>query len=244
MRNIWTITRREYSAYFASPIAYALAVIILLTVGVVAWANVATALTSPGFVPGVDWVMNIVVFVLVFTVPALTMRLLANETRQGTLELLLTSPVRDHEVIVGKWLGALFFLLTLFAFTLVFPLLLNSLVEPGIDFGPIWSSYLGLTLVSSAFIAIGLLISSLFTSLVATFITSMGALFISWFLLAIPAQMATGWVSDAARFLDMREHFNPMIRGVVDLQSVIYLVSVTVFFLVLSTVSLESRRWR
>lgn len=244
MRNIWTITRREYSAYFASPIAYALAVIILLVVGVVAWGNLRYALSTPGYIPGVDLVMNLVVFVLVFTVPALTMRLLANETRQGTLEILLTSPVRDFEVVVGKWLGALLFLLTLFAFTLVFPLMLNNLVEPNIDFGPVWSSYLGLTLVSSAFIAIGLAISSLFSSLVAAFITTMGTLLISWFLLALPAQMATGWVSEAARFLDMREHYTPMVRGVVDLQSVIYLMSVTVFFLVLSTVSLESRRWR
>ena len=100
------------------------------------------------------------VFLLLLVIPALTMRLIAEEQRMGTIELMLTAPVRDWEFVVGKWLGGVLTTLVLVAVTLVFPLTLNSMVSPGIDQGLLLANYLGLILVVSALVAIGVMISS------------------------------------------------------------------------------------
>ena len=112
MRNIWTIAQREYKHFFISPIAYAVAFVILLILGILFYANLISAVYQ-GAVPGVQIVVGPLVTLLLFTTPAVTMNLLADEQKSGTLELLLTSPVRDFEVVVGKWLGGFQFLLTI-----------------------------------------------------------------------------------------------------------------------------------
>src|SRR6266496_6549789 len=156
MRNIWTIAKREYDHYFISPIAYVVAFMMLLTVGVIFAINVyyyiQNAFQNFGGAPDISAVTGAFGFLLVLTIPALTMRLLADEARMGTLELLLTAPVRDFELVAGKWLGAFLFMLTILAITLVYPLILNSLVTPGIDQQLAISSYLGLMLVIASFL--------------------------------------------------------------------------------------------
>jgi ABC-2 type transport system permease protein len=102
------------------------------------------------------------IFLLIFACPAFTMRLISEETRLGTMELLLTSPVRDYELVLGKWLGSFLFVLTLIALSWIYPILLNIIIDPGIDQGPLVSGYLGLVLAAGAFLAIGIAISSLF----------------------------------------------------------------------------------
>jgi ABC-2 type transport system permease protein len=132
MFNIWTIARREYKAYFASPVAYIVAFLILAVVGGLFTASVFFTMQAMGQVPppGVQVVTGTLMFLLVFACPALTMRLLSEEQRLGTMELLLTAPVRDWELVVGKWLGSFLFVLTLIALTLIYPVVLNALVDP------------------------------------------------------------------------------------------------------------------
>jgi ABC-2 type transport system permease protein len=247
MHNIWTIARREYQYYFASPIAYVLALFVFIVVGAIFAASLVYTLQSFGQAPppGVQVVTGPLMFMLVFVCPALTMRLLSEEQRLGTLELLLTAPVRDWELVVGKWLGAFLFVLSIVAVTFVYPVVLNMLVEPGIDQGPIVSSYLGVLLVSAAFLGIGVAISSLFSNQVVSFIATFIVLIIFWWLLSIFTQVGGEGSGEVLRYLDLSSHFyNRMMAGVIELSNVVYMVSLTALALFLGSVSVEMRRWR
>src|ERR1700690_2676129 len=130
MRNVWVIARREYSRFFATSVSYAVAFAILLIVGVIFAITILQANQS-GFngggasAPDVKGIAGTFTFMLVLSVPALTMRLISDENRMGTLELLLTAPLQDWELIVGKWLGGFLFILTVIAITLIYPFILN-----------------------------------------------------------------------------------------------------------------------
>src|SRR5215211_4990264 len=150
MRNIWTIAKREYDHFFISPIAYVVAFLILLTTGIIFAINVLyfiqNAFQTFGQVPDIGPITGAFGFLLVLSIPAVTMRLLADEARMGTLELLLTAPITDFELVAGKWLGGFLFILTIVAITLVYPLILHFvLVSPGIDQQLVISSYLGVS---------------------------------------------------------------------------------------------------
>jgi ABC-2 type transport system permease protein len=247
MRNIWTIARREYKLYFANPVAYIMAFVIFLVLGIFFFLNLTYAEQSLGQVPppGVDVVTNLVMFLLVFICPAVTMRSISEEQRLGTMELLLTAPVNDWELIVGKWLGAWLFVLTIVAVTWIYPILLNVLETPGIDQGPLITGYLGILLGSATFLALGIAISSLFSNQVATFITTFGILFIGWWLFRIAAQVASPSAAALLNYLDLSGHFyNTLVSGVIQLNDVVYYLSVTSLALFVGTMVVETRRWR
>jgi ABC-2 type transport system permease protein len=247
MYNIWTIARREYKAYFASPVAYVVAFLILVVVGGLFTASIYYTMQAMGQIspPGVQVVTGTLMFLLVFASPALTMRLLSEEQRLGTMELLLSAPVRDWELVVGKWLGSFLFVLTIIALTLIYPLVLNALVDPGIDQGPLITGYLGVILVSGAFLAIGVAVSSLFANQVASFLTTFGILLFFWWIFAILAQVSSPTVGEVMRYLDFSGHFyDNLIQGLIELRDLVYLLSVTALALFLGSMSIEMRRWR
>lgn len=247
MHNIWTIAKREYSLYFASPVAYIVAFIILLIIGLFFYFIDLTRAATQGFPPTVQNIVGITGFMLAFLTPAITTRLLAEERRLGTIELMLTAPVRDWELVVGKWLGAFLLLLTIAAITLIYPAILNQFVEPGIDQGPLLSGYLGLMLLLGATAAIGVFVSSLFSNQIAAFIATMGAFIFLWWIIGIVAQV-TGPLSagnELLAYLDYSAHFyDNFVRGVIDLMDVVYFLSVTALGLFLATISVEIGRWR
>ena len=182
-------------------------------------------------------------FLLVFACPAFTMRLLSEEQRLGTIELLLTAPIRDAELVIGKWLGSFLMVFTLIAVTLVYPMALNLLTSPGIDQGLMISGYLGLLLVSAVFLSIGVAVSSLFSNQVASFIITLFLVVIFWWIFAIIAQAGEG--NAVLRFLDLSSHFyDDMMQGVISLRGVVYFLCLTAGFLMLGTMSVETRRWR
>ena len=243
MRNIWTIAKREYKYYFASPVAYLVAFIILLILGILFYANVTAAIMQQ-FPPGVQVVLGPLITLLLFASPAITMRLLAEEQRMGTMELLLSAPVRDWELVVGKWFGALLFMLTILAATWVFPVLLNQIIDPGIDQGLLISGYLGVALFISALVAIGVAVSSLFSNQIAAFFTTLGIYLVLW-LLSAPAQAMGGAGSELLSYLALGEHYyNTFFQGVIDISDIVYYLSLTALALFLGTVSIETRRWR
>lgn len=247
MRNIWTIALREYKYYFASPIAYVVAFLILIVIGGLFTVSLYFTLESFGQMPppGVQVVTGPLMFMLVFACPALTMRLLSEEQRLGTMELLLTAPVRDFELVVGKWFGSFLFVLTIIGITVGYPMVLNWLVEPGIDQGPFISGYLGVILVSAAFLAIGVAISSLFSNQVVSFISTFVVLMFVWWLIGIFAQVSGPGAGDILRYIDFSRHFyENFIIGLIELGNVVYLLSVTALALFLGSVSVEMRRWR
>ena len=247
MRNIWTIAKREYKIYFSSPLAYIVMLIILSVIGAI-FALTIINLTSNPFgqnqAPDISMVTGPMAFLLVFSAPALTMRLLADEQRMGTLELMLTAPVRDWELVIGKWFGSFLFVLTIIAISLIFPFLLNSMVTPGIDQQLMLSSYLGIILVASAFLALGVGISAMFSNQFAAFFLSMGLLVILWFLIGIPGQILfTG--SEIFDYLSMNDRFyNSLSQGIINLSDIVYFLSVTAFGLLTGSVAIETRRWR
>ena len=249
MRNIWIIAKREFDHYFISPIAYVVAFMILLTIGIIFAINIyffiQNALQSFGQVPDISPVTGAFGFLLVLSIPAITMRLLADEARMGTLELLLTAPVRDFELVAGKWLGGFLFILTIVAATLVYPMILNGLVSPGIDQQLVMSSYLGVILVAASFLALGVGISAVFTNQVAAFFVTLSTFVFLWWLIGFPAQVIQGTGSEVFRYLDMKTHFYDALNlGSIKLADLVYFFSLIALGLFVGTTAIETRRWR
>ncbi len=249
MRNIWTIARREFGNYFSSSIAYAIAFFILIFLGGYFVAYMVYLSSSSGMfmmdTPDAWQVTGgLLATLLVFSLPFLTMRLVADEVRMGTMELLLTAPVRDYELIIGKWLGAFLFVLLLIAVTLVFPFMLNQMVTPGIDQVLMLSGYLGLVLMAAAFLAIGVGISALFNNqFAAAFVTLLALLFLWWFI-GLPAFILPSG-GEIFRYLSVGSHIQDnFATGSVNLSNIVYLLSLTGLGIAIGTTAVEMRRWR
>lgn len=245
MRNIWVIATKEFKHYFISPIAYAVAFAVLLILGLLFYANILAAVAQQ-FAPSVQIVLGPMVTLLLFLMPAITMRSLADEQRSGTLELLLTAPVRDWEVVVGKWLGGMLFMLVLLLLVfLTYPLVLNAMVSPGIDQGLMVTGFLGMLLLSSVIIAIGVMSSSFFSNPIAAFFVTIGLLLILW-MIGFPAQaMGSQGEGSLLSYLDLSEHFYPtFFVGILDLKDIVYFISVTALALFIGSLMVEMRRWR
>lgn len=247
MRNIWTIAKREYNHYFSSPVAYVVAFTILFVLGIIFALNIyyymQNSLQGAG-VPDISSITGAFVFLLVLTVPALTMRLISDENRMGTMELLLTAPVRDFELIVGKWLGGFLFLLTLIAVTLIYPLILNNLVDPGIDQRVMLTAYLGVILISAAFLGLGVGISAVFSNQIAAFFATMAIFIFLWWLVGFPTSLVPVG-SNVFQYLDMKSHFYDTLNvGSINLGDMVYYLSLTALGLFTGTTAVEMRRWR
>ncbi len=246
MQTVWIIARREFARYFTTPAAYLAAFLFLLILGIIFYANIAASAMQAsmmgGYAPGVEIIVNPMVTLLVFIIPAITMRLLAEEQRMGTIELLLTAPVRDVELILGKWMGSFLFMSVLILITLVYPITLNQLVDPGIDWGTVLTGYLGLLLMTAAFTALGTAISALFSNQIAAFVATL-ALFLVLWLIGFPAQSMNA--SPVWQYLDFSQHFyNTLAQGILDLRDIVYYLSITALGIFAGTMIVETRRWR
>ena len=249
MRNIWTIAKREYDQYFISPVAYVVAFAILLTLGVLFGINfyfyTANAFQNFGAIPDFAAISGTFVFLLVLSAPALTMRLISDEARMGTLELILTAPVRDYELVIGKWLGAMLYIISLLAVTLIYPIVTSRFVTPGIDWNVILTSYLGMILLSGVFLALGTAISAMFTNQVTAFFVTLALFITMWWLIGFPAQVITGDAARIFEYLDMRSHFyGALDAGKINLSDLVYYVSLIALGLFTGTAVVETRRWR
>ena len=247
MRNIWTIAKREYNNYFNSPLAYVVAFSILMPIGIyfslIMFVSSQQAMAG-GPAPESGPVTWLFVFLMIFLSPALTMRLLSDEARMGTLELLLTAPIRDFELVAGKWLGSFMFVLALAAITLVFPIIMNNYVSPGIDWKMVLSSYIGLILVCAALLALGTGISALFTNQFAAFFVTLGLFFFLWFMVSLPASYLQQG-GDVLNYLSLSTHFSQsMNNGTINLGDIVYYISLVALGLFAGTTAVEIRRWR
>jgi ABC-2 type transport system permease protein len=180
-------------------------------------------------------------FLLIPLAPALTMRLLAEEQKLGTIELLLTSPVRDWEVILGKYLASFVFLMFLLSLTSYYVILLLVFATP--DPGPIYSGYLGLILYGMAALAVGILTSTLTSNQIIAAVVGTGILVVLYATSFI-GDVVTGVWATIFNQLGFTSHFNDFDRGIIDSAHIVYFVTVTALFLFLSIRALESRRWR
>jgi ABC-2 type transport system permease protein len=183
--------------------------------------------------------------VFLFAAPALTMRLLADEQRMGTLELLLTTPIKDGELVLGKWLGAFLFMLSIIATTLIYTLVLNKLTTPGIDQGVMLSSYIAIILLTAVFLAIGIAMSSFFSNQFAAFFATLAILIILWFLISLPTYIIQNdTINNILKYLDINSHFYSMLNGTMSLSDIVFPISLTALGLFLSTFAVEIRRWK
>jgi len=235
MRNILTIGGRQFRSYFNGPVAYLVICIVMLTLGFFFWKTFflfGRASAREMF----RWLS----LILVFALPALTMGLLAEEKRTCTIELLITMPVTEAQVIVGKFLGVLGLYAILLVLTVAYPISVSTLGD--LDWGPVWSGYLGLFLQGSAVLAIGLMASSWTSNqLIALFVALSLSVFF-WVLDKLLALLPSGAAS-ALEWLSFDYHFQSMARGVIDLRDLLFFFSVTLFALAAAFRALESRRW-
>lgn len=241
MSNVGTIFRRELRSYFDSPIAYIFMIVfLLLTVG---WYMTTFFLAQAADMRG--FFANLPLFLLFF-LPAITMRLWAEERRIGTLELLMTLPMKGWQVVLGKYLAALSFYAIALAGTLTVPVMLVALGNP--DLGAIFAGYLGSLLLGALYLSIGIFVSGLFRDQIAAFVVGLVACFF-FFIVGDGTVAGTidGWISGLGAFLQrhvgLMEHFSDIQRGVIDLRNIVYFVSMSALFLVLNTLSLEGRRY-
>jgi ABC-2 type transport system permease protein len=243
MRNIFTIAAKELKLFFISPIAYVVAFAIFLILGILFYASILGAAFQQS-APSIQAIIGPLATIMLFTTPAITMRSLAEEQKTGTLEILLTAPVRDWEVVIGKWLGSLFFIIIVLGVTWIYPIILNSIVDPGIDQGLMLTNYLGLLLLIGSFLAIGVACSSLFSNQIAAFFATMGILLALW-MIGYPAAIMGDTGGGIFSYLDMGGHFyDSFFRGVIELKDIIYYLSVIALALFLGSVSVDARRWR
>jgi ABC-2 type transport system permease protein len=245
MFNIYTIAKREYKLYFSSGVAYVILAVILGIIGYLFFAQLVQGAQYQQ-VPDLSIVFGPLATLLMLVTPVLTARLLAEERRMGTIELLLTAPVRDVELVIGKWLGAYLFFLTVTGFTIFYPLLLNNYTQPGLDQGPLLSGYLGVMLLTAVFAAIGVAFSALFNNQFLAFGATLGVLVFLWWIVGPIAQSGGSFstTSEVMAYFDLASHYyDTLMYGVIDLKDVVFFLSVTVFGIFVGSMAVETRRW-
>ncbi len=239
MNQTLTIAKREVTALFYSPIAY-----LVLAV----FALVASLLFLGGFYPGAPATMrepfNAFVFLMVFLVPAISMRGLSEEFNSGSIEMLMTAPISDTQVILGKWLGAVCFFCTLLAPMLVHLLVLEVNGSP--EYGPIFTGLVGLLLVGGLYLAIGTFVSTMTDSQLIAFLVTVlmtGFLTIGMGLLGQIQTLPT-WLKDAMFYINVNQQFAGFAKGLIDVRNLVFFLSGIALFLFVAVKVLESRRWR
>jgi ABC-2 type transport system permease protein len=234
--HIAVFCRKELRTFFDSPIAYIVITIFLLISG---WfffndlflVNQASMRNLFGIVP----------FIFMFFVPAITMRLISEEKRSGTIEVLVTLPVKDYEIILGKFLAGLILICAAMALTLVYALVLSGLGN--LDFGSVLAGYIGLVLLGAAYLSIGMFTSSMTQNQIVAFITSFVIIF-ALYMLDKVLIFVPGFLASVFEYLSVGYHFSNIARGVIDSRDVIYYLCLIFFFLFLAVRTLESRKWR
>ena len=233
MHEIWTLTKRELHAYFDSPAAYVVLSVFLLFTG---WFFGNTLFLEN--VASLRSVFNIVPFIFLFFIPAITMSTFAEERRAGTLELLLTFPVHDWQIIAGKLLAVSLFLLVAIALTAFYTMTVSLLGD--LDFGATVGGYLGLFLLGTTCAAIGIFASSLTRNQIVAFILGFGIIF-ALFLLDKITTFVPGPLAGVLQYLGIDFHYQNLLRGVIDTRDVLYYVSMTAFAFLLTAYNLARR---
>ena len=249
------VFKKEMRLYFGSPVAYVVFTFFLLISGwffsqiFLYYSDISMrSFMQPGMGQNLNITENVMrplftnmSVILLFFIPMLTMRLFAEEKRSGTIELLLTYPVRDGEVLAGKFLAAEALFAILLALTLLYPALIATFTR--VEWGPILTGYLGLLLTGGAFLAVGLLISSLTENQIVAGFGTFGVLLAFW-VIGWGAEFAGGNFRSVLQYLSMTEHMDTFSRGVIDTKDLVYYATAIALALFLTLRSLDSKRWR
>ncbi len=250
MRNIWIIARRDLRAQFNSPVAYVVIGGTLFLVGVLVFLIPHVGNAFMGSFWELDRATMDQMFLYLpplmslFVVPAITMRTIAAEKGSGTLELLITMPVRDSDVILGKFIASLSVVFILLAATLLYPIAM--FVWPWhlgpLDWPTVWAGYLGCVLFSIAAVAVGMMLSSLTESDVIAFFMTAATLSILY-VIGWMGSIIPGGLGDIVEFISFQSRYQSFARGLIDTRAVLYFLSIATVCILVSFRSLESRKW-
>jgi ABC-2 type transport system permease protein len=254
MRNVLAIAHKELRSYFVSPIAYIVIGLFALFFGYFYAVYLQVFIRdsmSLGQMGG-QQAMNInqqmirpvlqnVLVLLLFVLPAVTMRTYAEERRSGTIELLLTSPLSDFQIIMGKFIGAFTLYAVMLAITLIHIGVLFAYGSP--EWKPILTSYVGMLLIGGGFLSVGLFISTLTSNQIVAYIVTFSVFLMLWIISWI-GSFSTGMLTDVTAYLSIIEHFDDFAKGVIDTTHVIYYLSLITFGLFLTAKSVDTERWR
>ena len=237
MKKIWIIAKRELRSYFDSLMGYILIVLFLGFCGFFTWifGNDIFLVNQASL----QSFFSIAFWVLFFFIPAVTMGLLEDERKSGTIELLVTRPVSDWQIIAGKFLAALMLICISLLFTLPYYISVASMGK--IDHGAVWMGYLGLLFMSASYISIGLFASSITNNQIVAFLL---ALFIGIFfhlIFGLVGGSSTGWLGGILRYLSLSTHYESMARGVIDSKDVFYFLSIIFVGLVGTELTISKR---
>ncbi len=239
MKQIWIITKRELNSFFDSLMAYIMIITFLGFSGFFTWIYGADVFFIKQ--ASLQAFFGIAYWTLFFFIPAITMRLFAEENRAGTIELLLTRPVNDWQVILGKFLATLMLIIISLILTLPYYFTVSSIGS--VDHGAVWTGYLGLILISGAYISIGLFTSSISKNQIVAYLL---ALLIGIFFQIIFEMLAggmTGFSSEVLSYLSVSNHFESISRGVIDSRDLIFFLSIMFLGLILTEANLLRRRY-
>ena len=243
---MFSIFKKEINAFFSSLIGYIVIGVFLVITGMIMWVFPDTSILEYNYAT-LEQLFGIAPVIFMFLIPAITMRLFAEEKQTGTIELLATRPLYELEIILGKFLAALVLVSFALLPTLVYYYSVYQLGSPpgNLDSGAIMGSYIGLLFLAAAFVAIGLFASSLTDNQIVAFVlATFLCFFFHWafdFLSRLP--IFVGKVDDTIQKLGIDHHYMSISRGVIDTRDVIYFLSIIALFVMLTRLSLERRKW-
>lgn len=258
MRNILTLTKHELTAYFLSPLAYVIMTAFLFFVGVIFYQTLMEYPNSEAM----RNILGLTTFLTIIIMPMVTMRLLAEEKRSGTLEMLMTAPITEIEVVISKFLGGLVFYIFLIIPTVVYVILLVAWGHP--DLGSLIAWYLGLLFLGAVCVAIGLFVSAFTSNQIVAAIITFVILIIEYWIIPWAANTISQLICSllnlvfgagrcdsflnplgkTLKYLGFEQHLVTLSKGLLDSRDVIFFLSVVVIFLFLTVRILESRRWK
>ncbi|HZK08635.1 MAG TPA: ABC transporter permease subunit [Bacteroidales bacterium] len=238
MKQIWVITTRELQSFFDSLTAYIMLIAFLAFSGLFTWLYGSDIFFIKQ--ASLQAFFGVAYWTLFFFIPALTMRQFAEENKTGTIELLLTRPVRDWQVVTGKFLATLLLIIIALAFTLPYYITVANLGN--IDHGATISGYLGLILISAAYVSIGLFTSSISNNQIVGFMLALAIGILFHFLFAFLAYGASGIVGDVLYYLSVGNHFESIARGVIDSKDIVFFLSIIFLGLISTEAMLQKNR--
>ena len=237
---------KEIKGFLTSLIGYVVMIVFLLMTGLFLWVfPLEFNVLDNGFA-SLDGLFMIAPFVFLFLIPAITMRSFADEKKSGTLELLMTRPLTDFQVVMAKYLAGVALVMVSLLPTLVYYFSVYQLGLPkgNLDSGSIWGSYIGLFFLGASFVSVGIFASSITDNQIISFIL---AVFISFLLYMgfefVYTFVVSGKTGLMIQSLGLNAHYSSMSRGVIDTRDLVYFISVTALFILLTKISLESRKW-
>jgi len=238
INNIKPIFKREFVSFFNSPIAYIFVAVFLIVTN---WLFF-TRFFLTGQANMREW-FGLVPWLFLLLAPAITMRAWAEEKKTGTMEFLLTLPIRDWEVVIAKFLSALFFLIVVLAFSLTLPITIGRLGN--LDMGIVFAGYIGTLLMGAMYLSLGLLISSFSKNQIVAFLISLSVLF-GLFIIGSNNVLSftNGPIASMLQFISTSTHFNSIVKGIFDSRDIIYYLSFTALFIYLNIQTIGSRNWR